>query len=156
MSINHINTAELDANFKSIKINNVPIVTPTTTQEFVNFSGNFGTQAERYLQPWSGNGTSSTNLANQISPYKQIKIVGMICRKNNPQPDTNFILYKSNITLSTFTDLQTINVPAGFTFGTSLVLNIPITSSELLWCRTNSSGTGSPQEVQVTITYEQV
>jgi hypothetical protein len=156
MSLNHIGSNELDANFKSLKINNVPIVTPTATQEFVNFSGNFGTQAERYLQPWSGSGTSTQNLANQTSPYKAIKIVGMICRKNNPQPDTNFILYKSNLTLSSYTDLQTINVPAGFTFGTSLVLNIPITSSEMLFVRTNSSGTGSPQEVQVTLTYEQV
>jgi len=156
MSLNHLNTNELDANFKSLKVNNVPIVSSSTTQEFVNFSGNFSVQAERYLQPFSGSGTSSANLANQISPYKAIKIVGMICRKNNPQPDTNFIFYKSNITLSSFTDLLTINVPAGFTFGTSLVLNIPITSSELLWVRTNSSGIGNPQEVQVTLTYEQV
>ena len=156
MSINHINTNELDANFKSLKVNNVPIVSSSTTTEFVNFSGNFSVQAERYLQPWSGNGTSTTNLANQISPYKAIKIVGMICRKNNPSPSTNFILYKGNITLSSFTDLQTINIPAGFTFGTSLVLNIPISSTEVLFCRTTSSGTGNPQEVQVIITYEQV
>jgi len=156
MSLNHINTNELDANFKSLKINNQPINTSTTIKEFINFSGNFGVQGERYLQPWSGSGTSSANLANQISPYKSIKIVGMICRKNNSQPDTNFILYKSDITLNNFVDLQTINVPTGFTFGTSLVLNIPISSGECLWVRSSSTGTGNPQDVQVTITYEQV
>jgi hypothetical protein len=160
MSLNHINpvNAELDANFKSIKINNQPLVVPATTQEFLLFGGLCGSQALRYLLP-SGSGVTATGaqtLENQISPFKIIKIVGMICRKSNPLPSTDFILYKSNLTLSTFTDLQTINIPSGFTFGTSLVLNIPIASGECLWVKSTSTGSGNPDYTQVTITYEQV
>jgi hypothetical protein len=158
MSLNHINTNELDANFKSLKVNNIPIVSSATTQEFLLFGGLLGSQAVRYLLP-SGSGLTATaaqTLENQISPFKTIKIVGMICRKSNSLPSTDFILYKSNLTLTTFTDLQTINVPSGFTFGTSLVLNIPIASGECLWVRSISTGTGNPNESQVTITYEQV
>jgi len=158
MSLNHINTNELDANFKSLKVNNVPIVSSATTQEFLLFGGLCGSQALRYLLP-SGSGVTATGaqtLENQISPFKTIKIVGMICRKSNSLPSTDFILYKSNLTLSTFTDLQTINIPSGFTFGTSLVLNIPIASGECLWVRSTSTGSGNPDYTQVTITYEQV
>ena len=156
MSLNHINTNELDANFKSLKINNQPINTSTTIQEFLLFGGLVGTQAVRYLLPANGVATAAAELENQISPYKAIKIVGMICRKSNPLCSTDFILYKSDITLNNFVDLQTINVPTNFKFSTSLVLNIPITSSECLWVRTNSTGESNPDYVQVIITYEQV
>jgi len=158
MSLNHINKNELDANFKSLKVNNIPIVSSATTQEFLLFGGLLASQSNRYLLP-SGSGVSATavsNLENQICPFKTIKIVGMICRKSNPLPSTDFILYKSDITLNNFVDLQTINVPSGFTFSTSLVLNIPISSGECLWLRSISTGTGNPDYSQVTITYEQV
>jgi hypothetical protein len=156
MSLNHIGTNELDANFKSLKVNNVPIVTGGTTQEFLLFGGLLGSQAVRYLLPSNGVGTASATVENQISPYKAIKIVGMVCRKSNPLPSTDFILYKSDITLNNFVDLQTINIPSTFTFSTSLVLNIPITSGECLWVRSSSTGSGNPDYTQVTITYEQV
>jgi hypothetical protein len=68
----------------------------------------------------------------------------MVCRKSNPLPSTDFILYKSDITLQNFVDLQTINVPSGFKFSTSLVLNIPIASGECLWVRCSSTGSGNP------------
>ena len=158
MSLNHIGSNELDANFKSLKINNQPLVVPATTQEFIFFGGLLDSLSTRHLLP-SGSGVTTTaaaTLENQISPLKAIKIVGMVCRKSNPLPSTDFILYKSNLTLNTFTDLQTINIPSGFTFGTSLVLNIPITSGECLWVRSSSTGTGNPNYSQVTITYEQV
>jgi hypothetical protein len=153
MSINHIGTNELDGNFKTLKINNQVVSLPVT--EIYPFTGNFGVQGERYLQPYSGNGTSSNGVPNQISSYKPIKITGMICRKNNPTPTTNFILFKSDINLSNFVDLQTVSIPAGAQFGLSPVLNIAISSSELLFCRTTSSGSGNPQEVQVVVQFEQ-
>ena len=158
MSLNHINpvNAELDANFKSIKINNIPLVTSATTQEFLLFGGLVGTQAVRYLLPANGVATAAAELENQICPFKAIKIVGMVCRKSNPLPSTDFILYKSDITLQNFVDLQTINVPSGFKFSTSLVLNIPIASGECLWVRCSSTASGNPDYTQVTITYEQV
>jgi len=153
MSINHIGTNELDGNFKTLKINNQVVSLPIT--EIYPFTGNFGVQAERYLQPYSGNGTSTNGILNQISSYKPIKITGMICRKNNPTPTTDFILFKSDITLQNFVNLQTVQIPAGSQLGTSPVLNIAISSSELLFCRTTSSGSGNPQEVQVVVQFEQ-
>jgi len=158
MSLNHINTNELDANFKSLKINNQPLVIPPTTQEFLFFGGLLGSLATRYLLP-SGSGvitTAVSTVENQICPFKAIKIVGMKCRKSNPLPSTDFILYKSDITLNNFVDLQTINVPSGLKFSTSLVLNIPISSGECLWVRSISTGSGNPDYSQVTIIYEQV
>ena len=158
MSLNHIGSNELDANFKSLKINNQPLVVPAITQEFLLFGGLLASQSVRYLLP-SGSGVSATvasTLENNICPFKTIKIVGMVCRKSNPLPSTDFILYKSDITLNNFVDLHTINVPSGFKFSTSLVLNIPITSGECLWVRSSSTGSGNPDYSQVTITYEQV
>jgi hypothetical protein len=104
MSLNHINTNELDGNFKTLKINNVPVVippTPTPTQEFITFAGLVGTQALRYLVPWSASvATPTAYLENQVSPFKPIKIVGMVCRKSNPLPSTSFTVYKSDINLA--------------------------------------------------------
>jgi hypothetical protein len=160
MSINHIGTAELDGNFKTLKINNVPLVvppTPTPTQEFITFAGLVGTQALRYLVPWSASvATPTAYLENQVSPFKPIKIVGMVCRKSNPLPSTSFTVYKSDINLANFQDLQTVTISPGNLLTISPVLNIPVSSGECLWVRTSSGVESNPDYTQVTILYEQV
>jgi hypothetical protein len=66
MSINHIGplNAELDANFKSLKINNTLVSLPVKDNYY--YTGSFGVQSVRYLQPFSGNGTTGGGVLNQL------------------------------------------------------------------------------------------
>jgi hypothetical protein len=69
MSLNHINSNELDANFKSLKINNVPLVTSATTQEFINFWwASWYSSSSLLISPGNGVATAAAELENQICP----------------------------------------------------------------------------------------
>jgi len=132
--------------------NNIKVGLPVL--EMLVWTGNFATQATRYLEPYSGNGTTGANLRNQISPLKNIKITYALARKSNSSPTTQFILYKSDGAFNNLVDLQTITISSGSLVDASN-LNINITEFETLWCRTLSSGSGNPQDVQFTINYIQ-
>jgi hypothetical protein len=151
MSINHINTAELDANFKSLKINNTVVSLPVKDSYY--YTGSFGVQSVRYLQPWSGNGSSSGSVLNQIAPLKSIKITNILARKQNASPTTDFILFTADLNLNNPVDIQTITVPSG-SFYTNQNVNVFVNADRTLFVKTQSTGTGNPQDCQVTLIYE--
>lgn len=151
MSINHINTNELDANFRTLKINNTLISLPVKDNYY--FTGSFGVQASRYLQPWSGNGTNSGGVLNQLAPLRNIKITSILARKQNGTPATDFILSVADLNLNSPIDLYTISLTSG-QFYKNETVNLTINSDRTLFVRTQSTGTGNPQDVQVTLIYE--
>lgn len=153
MSINHINTNELDANFKSLKINNSLVNLPVKDNYY--YTGSFGTQAVRYLQPWSGNGTNGGGVLNQIAPLRTIKITNILARKQNASPTTDFILSVADLNLNSPIDIHTISLTSG-QFYKNETVNLTINSDRTLFVRTQSTGSGNPQDVQVSIIYEQV
>jgi len=151
MSINHINTAELDANFKSLKINNTLVNLPVKDSYY--YTGSFGVQSVRYLQPWSGNGSSSGSVLNQIAPLKSIKITNILARKQNASPTTDFILFTADLNLNNPIDIQTITVPSG-SFYTNQNVNLFVNADRTLFVKTQSTGSGNPQDVHISILYE--
>jgi hypothetical protein len=153
MSINHINTNELDANFKSLKINNSVVSLPVKDNYY--YTGSFGSQAVRYLEPWSGNGTTGGTLVNQLAPLRNIKITNILGRKQNASPATDFILSTADLDLNNPIDVYTISLTSG-QFYKNETVNITINSDRTLFVRTQSTGSGNPQDVQVTIIYEQI
>ena len=153
MSLNHINTNELDANFKSLKINNSVVSLPVKDNYY--YTGSFGAQAVRYLQPFSGNGTTGSGILNQITPMRAIKITSILARRQNASPATDFILSVADLDLNNPIDLYTISVPSG-QFYTLDSVNLIVNSDRTLFVRTQSTGSGNPQDVQVSLLYEQV
>ena len=153
MSINHIgpSNAELDANFKSLKINNTLVNLPVKDSYY--YTGSFGVQSVRYLQPWSGNGSSSGSVLNQIAPLKSIKITNILARKQNASPTTDFILFTADLNLNNPVDIQTITVPSG-SFYTNQNVNVFVNADRTLFVKTQSTGSGNPQDCQVTLIYE--
>ena len=156
MSLNHIGplNAELDANFKSLKINNTLVSLPVKDNYY--YTGSFDVQSVRYLQPFSGNGTSGGGVLNQISTMRGIKITNILARKQNSSPDTDFTLSIADLNLNNPIDLYTISVNSGQFYKLENALNLTINSDRTLFVRTQSTGTGNPQDCQVTILYEQV
>jgi hypothetical protein len=155
MSINHIGplNAELDANFKSLKINNTLVSLPVKDNYY--YTGTFDVQSVRYLQPWSGIGTSGGGVLNQLAPLRNIKITNILARKQNSSPDTDFTLSIADLNLNNPIDLYTISVNSG-QFYKNETVNLTINSDRTLFVRTQSTGSGNPQDCQVTILYEQV
>jgi len=153
MSINHINTNELDANFKSLKINNNVVSLPVKDNYY--YTGSFGAQGVRYLQPFSGNGTNSGGVLNQIAPLRNIKITNIFARRQNASPATDFILSVADLNLNSPVDVYTISLTSG-QFNKNETVNITINSDRTLFVRTQSTGSGNPQDVQVSLIYEQV
>jgi len=153
MSINHIgpSNAELDANFKSLKINNTLVNLPVKDSYY--YTGSFGVQSVRYLQPWSGNGSSSGSVLNQIAPLKSIKITNILARKQNASPTTDFILFTADLNLNNPIDIQTITVPSG-SFYTNQNVNLFVNADRTLFVKTQSTGSGNPQDVHISILYE--
>jgi len=151
MSINHINTNELDANFKSLKINNSLVNLPVKDNYY--YTGSFGTQAVRYLQPWSGNGTNGGGVLNQIAPLRTIKITNILARKQNASPTTDFIISTADLNLNNPIDIQTITVPSG-SFYTNQNVNLFVNADRTLFVKTQSTGSGNPQDCQVSLIYE--
>ena len=155
MSLNHIGppTAELDANFKSLKINNSAVILPVKDNYY--YTGSFSTQAVRYLEPWSGNGTTSGGVLNQIAPLRNIKITSILARKQNATPATDFILSVADLDLNSPVDIHTISLTSG-QFNKLETVNLTINADRTLFVRTQSTGSGNPQDVQISIIYEQV
>lgn len=153
MSINHINTNELDANFKSLKINNSVVSLPVKDNYY--FSGSFATQSIRYLNVWSGTGTSGGGILNQLAPLRNIKITNIFARRQNTSPTTDFILSTADLDLNNPIDIQTITLTPGLLYKNESV-NITINADKTLFVRTQSTGLGNPQDVQVSIIYEQI
>ena len=151
MSLNHINTAELDANFKSLKINNNVVSLPVKDNYY--YTGSFGTQSVRYLQPWSGNGTTAGGVLNQLAPLRNIKITNILARKQNATPATDFILFTADLNLNNPIDIQTITVPSG-SFYTNQNVNLFVNADRTLFVKTQSTGSGNPQDVHISILYE--
>ena len=153
MSINHIGppNAELDANFKSLKINNTLVNLPVKDSYY--YTGSFGVQSVRYLQPWSGNGTSSGSVLNQVAALRTIKITNILARKQNASPTTEFILSTVDLNLNNPVDIYTITVPTG-SFYTNQNVNVFVNADRAIFVRTQSLGSGNPQDVQVTLLYE--
>ena len=154
MSINHIGTAELDGNFKSLKINNSVVSLPVKDNYY--FTGSFGAQAVRYLQPWSGNGTTSGGVLSQLAPLKNIKITSILARKQNASPTTNFTLSVTDLNLNSPIDLYTISINSGQFYKLENALNLAVNSDRALFVRTQSTGSGNPQDCQLSIVYEQI
>ena len=151
MSLNHINTAELDANFKSLKINNTLVNLPVKDSYY--YTGSFGVQSVRYLQPWSGNGTSSGSVLNQVAPLRSIKITNILARKQNASPTTDFILFTADLNLNNPIDIQTITVPSG-SFYINQNVNLFVNADRTLFVKTQSTGSGNPADVHISILYE--
>ena len=153
MSINHIgpSNAELDANFKSLKINNTLVNLPVKDSYY--YTGSFGTQSIRYLQPWSGSGTTGGGILNQLCPLRSIKITNILARKQNASPTTDFIISVVDLNLNNPIDIQTITVPSG-SFYTNQNVNLFVNADRTLFVKTQSTGSGNPADVQVTILYE--
>ena len=153
MSINHINTNELDANFKNLKINNSVVSLPVKDNYY--YTGSFSTQASRYLQPWAGNGTNSGGILNQLAPLRNIKITNIFARKQNASPATDFILSVADLDLNSPVDIHTISLTSG-QFNKLETVNLTINADRTMFVRTQSTGSGNPQDVQVSLIYEQV
>lgn len=153
MSINHINSNELDANFKSLKVNNSVVSLPVKDNYY--FSGSFSTQSIRYLNVWSGNGTSGGGILNQLAPLRNIKITSIFARRQNTSPTTDFILSTADLDLNNPIDIQTITLTPGLLYKNESV-NITINSDKTIFVRTQSTGLGNPQDVQVSLIYEQI
>ena len=153
MSINHIGppNAELDANFKSLKINNTLVNLPVKDSYY--YTGSFGTQSIRYLQPWSGSGTIGGGILNQVAPLRSIKITNILARKQNASPTTEFILSTVDLNLNNPVDIYTITVPTG-SFYTNQNVNLFVNADRTLFVKTQSTGSGNPQDVHISILYE--
>lgn len=153
MSINHVGTNELDANFKSLRINNQTVSLPVKDNYY--YTGSFGAQAVRYLEPWSGNGTTGSGVLNQLAPLRNIKITNILARKQNASPATDFVLSVADLDLNNPIDVYTISLTSGQFYKQENV-NIFVNSDRTLFVRTQSTGSGNPQDVQLSIIYEQV
>ena len=155
MSLNHISNKYLHGNFASLKINDKSV--GDVVKENLYFTGTLNAQGELYLHAFSnGSGSSTAGILNQYPPLKNIKIKGLYAHRKNPNPTVNVILQKSALNLVNFADLHTLTLIPGTTIDQIHTLDISVASTETLLIKTNTTGTGNAEDVQVSVIYEQV
>jgi hypothetical protein len=110
------------------------------------WNGSFSVQAERYLEAYSGSGTSGLQIKNMIKTSGYIKYLTIEVYRQNPTPTTTFILYNTDDNFLNPTDISTIILNSNER-NKSQQLDLNITEAKPLFVRTTSTGNGNPQDV---------
>jgi hypothetical protein len=156
MSLNHISNKYLHGNFASLKINDVAVGTGGGGKQSAYFSATLSTQGVNYLNAFSKGSGGSADVLTQFPPLKNVKITGLYVNRKNPNPNVDVILQKANLNLVNYVDLHTLTLVPGTTIDQIHTLNIPVASTNTILVKTQSSGTGNAEDVQVIVIYEQV
>ena len=146
MSLNHLTNPNVNVNCKSLKINNISINDYLENKTVYKWNGSFGVQGERYLEAYSGNGTSGLQLRNMIKTSGYIKYLTIEVFRQNTSPTTTFILYNTDDNLTNPVDLATIILNPNES-NKSQQIDLKIIEAKPLFVRTSSSGNGNPQDV---------
>lgn len=154
MSLNHISNKYLHGNFASLKVNDVTV--GGSGKQSIYFSASLSTQGVNYLNAFSKGSGGSADVLTQFPPLKNVKITGLYAYRKNPNPNVDIILQKANLNLVSYVDLHTLTLVPGTIIDQIHTLNIPVASTQTLLIKTQSSGTGNAEDIQVTVVYEQV
>lgn len=154
MSLNHISNKYLHGNFASLKINDKLV--GGTIKENIYFSGSLSTQGVNYLNAFSKGSGGSAGVLSKFPTFKNVKITGLFVHKNNPGPIVDVILQKASLVGTNISDLHTFNLIAGTVADQIHTLDINISSTETILVKTQTSGTGTVGDIQVSVIYQEV
>ena len=154
MSLNHISNKYLHGNFASLKVNDVTV--GGSGKQSIYFSATLSSQGVNYLNAFSKGAGGSADVLTQFPPLKNVKITGLYAHRKNPNPNVDIILQKANLNLVNYADLHTLTLIPGTIIDQIHTLNIPVASTETILVKTQSSGTGNAEDIQVSVVYEQV
>jgi len=156
MSLNHLASKNLHGNFASLKINDVTVGAGGGGKQSAYFSATLSTQGVNYLNAFSKGSGGSADVLTQFPPLKNVKITSLYVHRKNPNPNVDVILQKANLNLVNYVDLHTLTLVPGTTIDQIHTLNIPVSSTNTILVKTQTSGTGNAEDVQVIVIYEQV
>jgi hypothetical protein len=154
MSLNHISNKYLHGNFASLKVNDVAV--GGSGKQSAYFCATLSTQGVNYLNSFSKGTGGSADVLTQFPTLKNVKITSLYVHRKNPNPNVDVILQKANLNLVNYVDLHTLTLVPGTTIDQIHTLNIPVASTETILVKTQTSGTGNIEDIQVIVVYEQV
>ena len=154
MSLNHISNKYLHGNFASLKVNDITV--GGSGKQSAYFSATLSTQGGNYLNAFSKGSGGSAGVLTQFPPLKNVKITGLYVHRKNPNPNVSVILQKANLNLVNYVDLHTITLVPGTTIDQIHTLDLSVSSTQTILVKTQTSGTGNLEDIQVSVIYEQV